>query len=89
MYLLPFAVTFEITIAMGMAIKATIKLINNKEPVFLKVSIVKLVIKVPETKAGIKRMFSSLDKTADELSGMNLNLLRINPIIIKENRIVN
>lgn len=86
MYLSPRAVSFDIKIAVGIAINAIIKLIKNNFPVFLKLSTVKLDIKVPITNAGIKRIFSSLDKTVDELSGTKLNLRSINPIIIKIKR---
>ena len=88
MYLSPRAVSFDIKMAVGIAIKAIIKLTKNNFPVFLKLFTVKLVIKVPRTKAGINRIFSSLDKTVEELSGIKLNLLKMKPIIMKIKRTV-
>ena len=38
---------------------------------------VKLFMKVPITRAGTKRLFSSFDKTVAELSGMILNFPKI------------
>ena len=72
---LSFVTTLETKIANGIAIKAIKKLIINNFPAEFILSIVKFSIKVPITSAGIKIVFSSLDKTADEFSGRTRNFI--------------
>ena len=64
----------------------TTKLKAKSFPAELNLFIVKLLINVPITSAGIKRLFSSFARTPAELSGTTFSFERIYPKTIKANK---
>lgn len=77
---------FETKIANGTAMSAMTELMTRICHAELILSMVKFSMNVPMTSAGMKTVFSSLDKTAAEPSGSILRPAKIKPIIIKPKR---
>lgn len=73
-------------IAKAIIIKQIIKLIKNNFHAIPNFSTVKLLTKVPITKAGTNKLFSNLDNTTAVFSGTAFSFASKNPIKISKNR---